>query len=442
MQQKRGEASSSNTNEEDLSPELKKARLLNENTSSSSPCRLPPTTATERKFSIQWLINDYNDDPSEKMPVSLRVGVDGKSNAQAIGQNLDRLRKLLDVHGLRTTKISSPREAVSIYKESCEMDPTDIGDDVSVRDGKEFLLITFGLHPRQESLEKDYKTFAKDSYCVLLFCQKLRQEYCNLQRISSPNPSATEESNPDAEDDLQRLFCQIDETLKLAKDFQQKKGSGMPSRIVEEHVNTLIELAIKVKGKRFYRKEEWRKEFQRIRVSNSTISNAYIFLLQSCHAMCIKDIYLKFNKDQPKYDRITIYPYDPSIDQGRRPDFFLFLPGLRTAITRGPDELVSEMIESFWTFVIRNGYFATTKLQGVLESTLRSFFLAGITTGNNSNLPLPLKANFVPTFPFSIYLHGRAGSGTFFCLRIQPRIGSTSYRIFLFLNQFSPFQLL
>ncbi len=403
-------------------PEPKKARLLNENASSLSPCRLPRPTAKETNLPIKWLINDCNDDPSGKMPISLCVGVDGKSNAQEIGQNLDKLRKLLDVHGLRTTKISSPREAVSVYKESCRMDHIDTDNSLSVSDGKEFLLITFGLHPQQERIEKEYKTFVKNSYCVLLFCQKLHQEYCNPQRIFSPNPSETDESNPDAEDDLQRLFCQIDETLELAKDFQQKKGSGMSSRFVEEHVNTLIELAIKVKGNRFYRKEEWRKEFQRIRVSNSTISNAYIFLLQSCHSMCIKDIYLKFNKDQPKYDRITIYLYDPSIDQGRRPDFFLFLPGLRTVITKGPHELVSEMIESFWTFVVRNGYFATRKLQGVLESKLRSFFLAGITTGKNSNLPLPLKANFVPTFPFSIYLYGRAGSGTFLYLRTQSRI--------------------
>ncbi len=404
MQQKRDQTCSSNANEEDLSPEPKKARLLEGNTSSSSPCGVVPNGPEERNSFTRWLIDDCNEDVTSKIPTSLGGGND-KSTKKKIGQNLDQLRRLLDGHGLRTTKISSPREAVSIYIESCQMGTTDTDDDDSVRDGKEFLLITFGLHPQQERIANEYERFTKNSYCLLLFCQKLRREYWDTHRGSSSTAV-------DAEDDLKRLLSQIDATLALTKDFRQKKD--MPSRVVEEQINKLIELATNVKEKRSYRQEEWRKEFHRICVSNSTISNAYIFLLQSSHDMCIKDIFLKFNKHQPKYDRITIYLYDPAIDYGRRPDFFLILPGLRTVITRGHEQLVKEMIESFWTFVIRKGYFATAKLQGVLESTLSSFFMAGITSGDDSNLPLPLKANFVPRFPFAIYLHGRAGAGMFF----------------------------
>lgn len=427
IQQNWSEASStSNHNDEVLSPEKKKARLLQENVISSSPCRLPPTASAEKNPPIRYLINDYNENMFEKMPISLCGGVvDGNAEKDThrtkvkIGQDLNKLRRVLDIHGLHTTKISSPREAVSIYKESCRIGLTETEEDILGRDGKEFLLITFGLHPQQEEIEKEYEKFAKNSYCVLLFCQKLKQEYCTVKRVSSPNSSVKDEPAIDAGEDLQRLYRQIEETHQSVKNFQQKNGSGISSQPVQEQVNSLIEFAIKVKGKRFYRKEEWRKEYQRICVSNSTISNAYIFLLQSYHDICIKDIYLKLNKQEPKFERITIYLYDPAIDYGRRPDFFSFLPGLRTIVAKGPDKLVSEMIDSFWTFVFRKGYYPPSKLQGVIDTKLRCFFLAGITpsnplTGNSNNLPLPLKANFVPTVPFSIYLHGKAGAGMCF----------------------------
>jgi hypothetical protein len=441
IQNRRSEANTSNNNKEECPPEPKKARLLLENTSSSSPCWLPLTaTATdaenthdgslEKHLPTRWLINDYEDGISAKMPLTLAlngvvVGNTDKDTYQKkvkIGQDPDKLRRLLDIHGLRTTKISSPREAVSIYKDSCRIGHTDSDDDISLRDGKEFLLVTFGIHPQQEDIEIFYERFTKNAYCVLLFCQKIRQEYCNLQKLSSSNPPVENETTTDANEDVQRLFRQIEQTHHFAKEFKTNDGCGISSRFAKEQVETLIELAVNVNGRRCYRKEEWRKEYQRICISNSTVSNAYIFLLQSTHGMCIKDIYFKFNPQEPKYERITIYLYDPAIDDGRRPDFFLFLPGLHTIITRGPHELVSEIINSFWTYVIRNGYFPTTKLQGVLESKLRCFFLSGITatntaTVNSNNLPIPLKANFVPTSPLSIYLHGMAGSGMLFCLK-------------------------
>ena len=410
MQHKRGEASASDEKNDELSPELKRARLqLHENSSRSPSDPLSLTAPTEEdKSPTRWLIRGSEDDVLSKLPISLCNGATTK-----IGQDLDRLRTLLNTHGLRTSTISSPRAAVSIYKESCRIDRSHDNSDVdaSFRDGKEFLLITFGLHPQQEKIEQEYEAFAKKPYCVLLFCRKLLQEYSNLQQ------SSKEYTSTGADEDLQRLLGQIELTLRSVHEYQHKTGgSGISSRSTQEKVNALIELAAAVRGKRRYRKEEWRKEYQRISVSNSTISNAYMYLLQSYHGMCIKDVYLKFNKQQPKYERITIYLYDPAIDY-RRPDLFLFLPGLRTMVTKGPEALVSEMIDSFWTFVIRKGYFPPLKLQRVLDGKLQHFFLAGITPSSpisNGNLPLPLRANFVPTIPFSIYLHGKAGAGMVF----------------------------
>jgi hypothetical protein len=430
MRHNRSEAKTSENNNEACQPETKKARLL-KNTSSSLQGRLPSkataanttdhVSRVEKYVCTRWFINDYNDSMSAKIPLTLSNTDKDTERRQTtkIGQDLNKLRRLLDMHGLRTSKISSPREAVSIYKDSCRIQHADSENDISARDGKGFLLVTFGIHLQQEDIEKDYEDGIRDAYCLFLFCKKIRQEYCDLQRSSSSSNPLKNETATDDDDDVQRLFCQIEKTHQLVKSFTQKDGCRISSRFAEEQVNALIELAVNVKGKRSYRKEEWRKEYQRICIYNSTISNAYMFLLQSNHGMCIKDIYLKLVRQEPKYERITIYLYDPAIDHGRRPDLFLFLPGLNTIVTKGPRELVSDMVDSFWGSVIRNGYFPTSKLQRILESKLRCFFLSGLTgtntlAGSNNNLPFPLKANFSPTSPLSIYLHGKAGSGMFF----------------------------
>lgn len=420
-QQKRSEASTPNSNEEDISPELKKARLFQQkNASPTLPSALPQAAAGNKNSPIRWLIEIVEDNAFSKIPISLCTA--------KIGQDLDKLRKLLDSHGLRTSKISSPREAVSIYTQSCRLASAKSDDESSLRDGKEFLLISFGLHPDQEAIEREYERFTKNSYFILLFCQKLRQEYSfGKDGIVS--------------EDLQRLFSRIDETCLSLTEIR-KNGCGLTSQFTEDRVNSLIDLATKVKGKRCYRKEEWRKEYQRICVSNSTISNAYVVLLQAFHGMCIKDVYLKLNKQEPKYERITMYLYDPAIDYGRRPNYFSFLPGLSTIVTKGPEALVSEMIDAFWIFVIRKGYFPPSKLRNVLDSKLYSFFLAGITpsspaTGSSKNLPLLLKANFVPTVPFSIYLHGKAGAGMLSVLNIHS--AASSFRSESFLTRYSNF---
>ena len=453
MSEERQNRRGNGASDEDCPPETKRARWMPTTPRSPTTSRLPSTAAGRASDakrlgacrSARWLpINDCRDELSAGLPPSLlpfagasvgkTVGRDdnthknnnnNNNNKTKIGQNPNRLRRLLDTHGFRTTKISSPREAVSIYKDSCRIEhgAESVGDD-SFRDGKEFLLATLGLHPEQESLEKEYKRITRDAYCILLFCQKLREQYCNLRDSSAPPPNhplVEHDTQNDADKDAQRFFREIQQTCQLAKEHIQNGNDGIQSRFSEGHVHTLIELAVNVKGKRSYRAEEWKKEYQRICVSNSTISNAYVFLLQSAHGMCMTDISLKFNSREPKYERITIYLYDPAVDEGRRPDPLLLLPGLHTMITKGPNDLVSEMIESFWTFVIRDGYFPTSLIRQVLGSQLRCFFLSGFTTttttttatvrGNNSNLPIPLKANFVPTSPLSIYLHGKAGAG-------------------------------
>lgn len=417
-------ANTSDLNDQDCLRTTKKPRLFVTDTESSqslclaSGVKEPHSTLGDSSSLLvksdlptRWLLDE--DDGS--LVANLPPGLCPKTLTTKIGRNVDRLRVLLDKHGLRTTKISSPREAVSIYMDSCRIVQQGDNHDEAcpLKDGNEFLLVTLGLHTQQKDLESNYKECTKDVYCLLLFCKRLRDEYDPDQ-----NDSAATDNT------VLRLLRKIEEIFQFVKESRSahsKNNQFRSSKFVEEQVSSLIDIATNIQGKRRFRVEEWRREYQRIRVCNCTISNAFLFLLQSKHGMCIQDIFFKRNQDQPKYERITLYLFDPVIDVGMpgRPNSFLLLPGLHTILTQGPHDLVSAMINSFWSHVLRNGYHPTSRIQHLLEPQLRTFFLSGLATassttvGGNTNLPLPLKANFVPTSPLSIYLHGKAGAGMY-----------------------------
>ncbi|MGK3734640.1 MAG: hypothetical protein ACI8RD_003907 [Bacillariaceae sp.] len=443
-------SSSNNRIVENDYPAKKKARLLSTATKITAG---NSSTLKKKCYSTpQWLL--HNDDEVSDSPVTIFGSGDGGTSADGrvafkIRQDHDKLQRLLVKHRFRTSKILSPHQAVSVYKDSCQMTNDDDNnnnkneqDDANIRDGREFLLVCFGFHRKQEEIEKDYRLFVRDAYCIILFCQKIRKVF-NFKSLKKKNDTS-DEYVENVDKDIKILFNKIEHTCRQhMKKIQQNDDddddtvnvhgsiSSCSSRsYAEERVDELIQLATNIKGRQhnFHRVEEWKKEYQRIYVSNSTLSNAYITLLQSTHEMYIKDIFFKFSKhEQSKYERITIYlSNDHANNEGRchrSSDLFLFLPCLHTVVTKGPLQLVSDMIESFWSHVLRDGYFPTTRIKESLDSQLRQFFLSGIVatsiTANNpirdaTKLPLPLKANFNPTYPLSIYLHGKAGVGTFF----------------------------
>lgn len=110
----------------------------------------------------------------------------------------------------------------------------------------------------------------------------------------------------------------------------------------------------------------------------------------------------------PKYERLTIFLYDPNIDETEPPKF-TFLPSLRRIIDVGVEVVVDQMVESFWNRLVRLGYFATSDLKHGVSSELRQYFLLGL--AKDTSLPFLLNANFTPRYPLSLYLHGRAGVG-------------------------------
>jgi hypothetical protein len=89
----------------------------------------------------------------------------------------------------------------------------------------------------------------------------------------------------------------------------------------------------------------------------------------------------------PKYERITVYLYDPNIDEFKPPPF-TFLPSLHCLLEQGPEALVQGMVKSFWSHLLRQGYFATPAICSEFTPDLEKYFLSGI--AQNPNIPLLL----------------------------------------------------
>ena len=109
-------------------------------------------------------------------------------------------------------------------------------------------------------------------------------------------------------------------------------------------------------------------------------------LFLTAHECSIKDIYFK-QSHLPKYERITVYLYDPDIDEFKPPPF-TFLPSLHLLLEQGPEALVQDMIQSFWSHLLRHGYFATPAIRNEFTPDLEKYFLSGI--AQNPNIPLLL----------------------------------------------------
>jgi hypothetical protein len=281
--------------------------------------------------------------------------------------NLGKLRKLMDDHGFRTSMIASPRAALSVCKDSCTLEE---GDDDN--EGKTFLVTTFGLHPDQMKMEHFYATSIKNVYCLMLFCKRLR-EACQgalkdeqVARLVSEN------------EQLCRALGSMTEDSK-ALEQAHALSSSVPKRVAN-----LIQLAAQAEPRN--RVEQLKHEYDRIALWNSTLSNALVSLFLKEHNCCIKDVFFK-RSHQPQYERITIYLYDPEIDH-YKPPHFLFMPSVKTAVEKGPKAIVEEMIQSFWSHLLRHGYFVTGTMKEELNADLERFFLSGIT--HDVKIPLQL----------------------------------------------------
>ena len=304
--------------------------------------------------------------PVPGLPSSLLQG--GKAR-----NDVGKLKTILDSHGFRTSVVSSPRAALSVYKDSCGVIPA---NSFTPDDGKTWLVTLLGLHPSQDKLERFYTTSIKYVYCLSLFCHKIR-EACP---VALKNASIADLVSG----------CELQ-----CRSLGRMKTENFTSRQIIQHahvlsgsaprlVATLIRRVVNAEPR--HRVEQLEREWGRILLWNSTLSNALVALFHKEQQCNIKDVY--YNRShRPQFHRITIYLFDPQLDYTKPPQF-LFLPSVRTILQRGPEALVQEMTLLLWSHMLRHGYFATQSMKDRLSADLEEFFLSGITNG--PNVPLQL----------------------------------------------------
>jgi hypothetical protein len=311
------------------------------------------------------------------------------------GNDIARLRRVFDEQGFRTSIVSSPRQALSVYKDSCTIDDK--------QQGKDFLVLLVGLHPRQLTIERCYSVI-KDTYCLLLFCARLQVCSKALESEALAKLVGDTESSCRAVANMSYQTA-LDETEHLSP---TERSAHIMQLVV--HADPGIRI------------EQLQHEYERILIRNSTLSNAFVQLFCNAHECCIKDVYFK-QSHVAKYERLTFYLYDPEIDL-LRPNCFMFLPSLTIALTGGAEPLAKEMIDSFWVHLLRQGYFATSAIKAKLTPNLEKFFQCGI--AKDLTIPLQLNAHFTPAFPLSYYFYGAAGAGKSGLARnLSPAINAT-----------------
>lgn len=343
------------TREEENLPEAKKARTA------SKEEGLP-----KEFVYCQKLLATSTENPTPTLPPTFLKG--GKTR-----NDIGKLKKIMDDHSFRTSIIASPRAAVSVYKDSCHLDDGDLeGVDEEIIAGKTFLVTSLGLHPDQTKMEHFYTTSIKNLYCLLLFCKRLR-EAC---------PVALKDAS------VSQLVYENEELCRslgtMTDDLKALGQSRCLSSSVTKRVAHLIQLVVKAEPRN--RVDQLEHEYQRIFLWNSTLSNALVTIFLKAHDCSIKDIYFK-RSHLAKYERITIFLYDSEIDH-YKPSHFMFMPSVKIAMEQGPEAIVQEMILSFWSHLLRHGYFATSAMKEKLNADLNEFFLSGIT--HDVKIPLQL----------------------------------------------------
>lgn len=297
----------------------------------------------------QLLLATNPSKPLPLIPESLLAG--GKT-----GLSLEKTLQIFENHGFRTSVVKSPRPALSIYKESCVLDVE--SDENPMVHGKSFLVGMLGMHPKQSEIERYYLNSFKSIYCLLLFCQRLR--------LICPRPC--EDSK------IATMLESFDETCRAQAVSTALDDVHEASTKVAEKVAQLIDAFVAADSR--IRPEQLQREFDRFTFQNSSFSNALVQLFLQSHDCVIKDIYFK-RSHEAKYERITVYVYNPDIDLLKPPPY-TFLPALRKMLDEGPEAVAKDMVQSFWEHLLRLGYFATKAIKADFTPNLTKYFLSGL----------------------------------------------------------------
>jgi hypothetical protein len=309
-----------------------------------------------------------------------------------IRQNLVKLQELFDVVGFRTSMVYSPRQAVSLHKDSCVLDG-DGGDEKHLQQ-KDYLLTMLGLHPDQEEREHFYKQHVKHELCRHRF----------LARVQVACPKA-----------MKNIMV------------QEWIHCHATSRLSASDVTTLSKLLIQADPK--LRQDQLEQEQARIQWDHCTLANALIQqFLATYNATIIKDVFFKTSHDS-KFQRITFYLYDPNFDLVKpKISNFIFLPDLSRVLQQQPKRqssssssssssslpqqqqptsgtilaIVQDMMTTFWSHLLhQGGYYASETMKEQLSPALCRYFLSGLQ--QDPNVPLKLCVQCLPYMHASIY---------------------------------------
>ena len=345
------------------------------------------------------------------------------ASSSPTGNSITKMRDFFCAHGFRTSLVTAPREGLSIYLDSVRnvVNNSQEQQDTQTDKMSSYLMALLGLHPDQNALEQCYSTTVREVYCMKLFCQHVRLALGGSGGSSSSDEKAGKLlATLEGEIDTSIAITNADITANLV--LVNRAGTDSPNAVASSFlatINNLQQLASSApkimsslihdlgEAEHNLRPDQLQREYDSIRSHNSTYANALMQLFLETHRCSIKEIQLR-RSHLPKYERLTLFLYDPNIDE-TKPPTFTFLPSLRRIIDDGVEAVVDQMVESFWNRLVRLGYFATSDLKHGVSSELRQYFLLGLT--KDTSLPFLLNANFTPRYPLSLYLHGKAGIG-------------------------------
>ena len=334
---------------------------------------------------------------------------------------ISMFRKLWKDHGFRTTMVTSPRPAVSIYLDSCystsssTTTTTEIATNYEL--GREYLQLCIGMHPNQVSLESMYSSIIKNIYCLTLFLKRMR----SVRKEDMMNASVLEI--------ISQWENRIEDILSSTKCTSTTDGvlqelSESSSRILSQLLSKLAEIDHSL------RNDQLLHEYNRISYENCTLANSCLhrwIYNNEQQVYDLDEVYYKASppgRYLPKYERITINMKEANAVEPSKSKL-IFLPSLTKILTsraieaalgncavRHPlDSVVDDMIASTWDNLLRCGYYVDETRKRYLEPELKKFYLSGLLGGKESNMPILLNAHFTPIYPLSLYLYGTAGAG-------------------------------
>jgi hypothetical protein len=298
----------------------------------------------------------------------------------AISGDASSFREVWTSHGFRTSMVTSPHQAVSIYLDSCKQTGNEN------QPGRAYLLACIGMHPQQKSLENIYATM-NGVYSLHLFIGRMRtvrQQHMNNE-------------------DVQSIFSVWETELNgIIKNLQKEHvDTSKLSTISEEASQILAQLVSQLKDvDHSLRSDQLRREYNRITYENCTLTNACLqkwlysgntprFQLDQVHFQCSSA-----GNYIPSRERITIRMRDENSEG--TPVKLILMPSLgqilaREDITKHPlDQVVEDMIGSTWDGLLSNGYYVDQILREQLSGPLRKFYTSGLLAGRESNMPILL----------------------------------------------------